>query len=95
MRSGQIHFANLGPPIGAEPVHAPPVVIVRNGGANMSTAMIGCGIVTVVPLTTYTDRIHPFHVFLAAADTGLRHDSKAQAEQVRSIAVERIVALRK
>ena len=32
----------------------------------------------------------PFQVLLAAADTGLERDSKAQAEQVRSISVERI-----
>ena len=46
--------------------------------------------VTVVPVTTNTGRIHPFQVLLAADETGLEHDSKAQAEQVRSISVERI-----
>jgi len=35
-------------------------------------------------------RVYPFHVFLDAEATGLRVDSKAQAEQVRSIAVERL-----
>ena len=90
MRRGQIHIANLGPPIGAEPTHARPVVIVSNNGANMSTARLGRGVVTVVPLTTNTARIHPFQVFLTASETGLGRDSKAQAEQVRSIAVERI-----
>ena len=90
MRRGQIHLANLGPPIGAEAVHARPVVIVSNDGANMSTTRLGRGVVTVVPLTTNTARIHPFQVFLAASETGLGRDSKAQAEQVRSIAVRRI-----
>lgn len=32
----------------------------------------------------------PFQTLLTAAATGLRRDSKAQAEQVRSIAVERL-----
>ena len=90
MRRGQIHIANLGPPFGAEAAYTRPVVIVSNDGANMSTARLGRGVVTVVPLTTNTARIYPFQVFVAAADTGLGHDSKAQAEQVRSIAVERI-----
>jgi mRNA interferase MazF len=47
-------------------------------------------VVTVVPVTSNTDRVFPFQTLLNAAATGLREDSKAQAEQVRSIAVERI-----
>ena len=90
MRRGQVCIANLGAPVGAEAAHARPVVVVSHDGANMSASRLGRGVVTVVPLTTNTARVHPFQVFLAAADTGLRHDSKAQAEQVRSIAVERI-----
>ena len=46
--------------------------------------------VTVVPITSNIERVHPFQVLMAAADTGLERDSKAQAEQVRSISVERI-----
>jgi mRNA interferase MazF len=34
--------------------------------------------------------VYPFQVLLPASDTGLAHDSKAQAEQVRSVAVERL-----
>jgi mRNA interferase MazF len=44
----------------------------------------------VVPVTTNTTRVHPFQVLLPAGDTGLPKDSKAQAEQVRSVAVERV-----
>ncbi|MFM9022477.1 MAG: type II toxin-antitoxin system PemK/MazF family toxin [Solirubrobacterales bacterium] len=33
---------------------------------------------------------YPFQVSLPCGDTGLREDSKAQAEQVRSISVERL-----
>jgi mRNA interferase MazF len=44
----------------------------------------------VVPVTTNVTRVHPFQVLLPAVSTGLPHDSKAQAEQVRSAAVERI-----
>ena len=49
---------------------------------------------TVVPVTSNTERIYPFQVLLPAADTGLDRDSKAQAEQVRSIDVERVVSVR-
>lgn len=43
-----------------------------------------------MPVTSNTERIYPFQVLLVAGTTGLAGDSKAQAEQVRSVAVERI-----
>jgi mRNA interferase MazF len=46
--------------------------------------------VTVVPVTSNVGRVYPFQVLLAATETNLDHDSKAQAEQVRSISVERV-----
>jgi mRNA interferase MazF len=49
--------------------------------------------VTVVPVSSNTTRIYPFQVLLRSAETGLDRDSKAQAEQVRSVAVERIDTL--
>jgi mRNA interferase MazF len=47
-------------------------------------------VVTVVPVTSNVERVHPFQVLLEAAATGLTRNSKAQAEQVRSVAVERV-----
>ncbi|GLW97897.1 hypothetical protein Misp02_19840 [Microtetraspora sp. NBRC 16547] len=44
----------------------------------------------MVPLTTNTTRILPFQVLLRAAECGLPVDSKAQAEQVRSVTTGRI-----
>jgi mRNA-degrading endonuclease toxin of MazEF toxin-antitoxin module len=35
-------------------------------------------------------RVHPFQVVLPAHDTGLPADSKAQAEQVRAVDVQRL-----
>jgi mRNA interferase MazF len=67
-----------------------PAVIVSNDGANMRAEQLGRGVITVVPVTSNVARIHPFQVLLDASSTGLDRDSKAQAEQVRSIAVERI-----
>lgn len=46
--------------------------------------------VTVVPVTSNTVHVFAFQVLLPAASTGLRVDSKAQAEQVRSVTVERV-----
>jgi len=46
--------------------------------------------VTVVPITANTDRVYPFQVLIPAPESGLKRDSKAQAEQVRSVSVERV-----
>lgn len=66
-------------------------VIVSNDAANATAARLGRGVITVVPVTSNVARIYPFQVLLPAAETGLDRDSRAQAEQVRSIAVERLV----
>jgi mRNA interferase MazF len=44
----------------------------------------------VVPITSNVTRVYPFQVLLPAPLTGLPRDSKAQAEQVRAVAFERI-----
>jgi mRNA interferase MazF len=92
MRRGEIRWVDLDPSRGAESDKKRPAVIVSNDGANASASRLGRGVVTVVPVTTNTERIYPFQVLLDAEATGLPHDSKAQAEQVRSVAVERIGA---
>jgi mRNA interferase MazF len=90
MRRGEIRLVDLEPVRGAEADKQRPAVIVSNDGANSTAQRIGRGVITVVPVTSNTDRVHPFQVLLPASATGLTVDSKAQAEQVRSIAVERL-----
>jgi len=90
MRRGEIRFVDLEPVRGAEADKQRPAVIVSNDGANSTAQRLGRGVVTVVPVTSNTDRVFPFQVLLPASATGLSVDSKAQAEQVRSIAVERL-----
>src|SRR5712692_5561411 len=92
MRRGEIRLVDLEPVRGSEADKRRPAVIVSNDGANLAAARLGRGVVTVVPVTTATDRVYPFQVLLGAAETGLRSDSKAQAEQVRAVAVERLGA---
>ena len=92
MRRGDIYSVDLEPVLGSEASKRRPAIIVSNDGANLSATRLGRGVVTVVPVTSNVDRIHPFQVILASAGTGLERDSKAQAEQVRSIAVERVGA---
>ncbi len=92
MRRGDIHLVDLDPVVGSESSKRRPAVIVSNDGANSAAARLNRGVVTVVPVTSNLARVHPFQVRLPASGTGLARDSKAQAEQVRSVAVERIGA---
>ncbi len=90
MRRGDIRLVDLEPVRGAGANKQRPGIIVSNDGANSTAQRLGRGVVTVVPVTSNIERVYPFQVLLVARDTGLAADSKAQAEQVRSIAVERI-----
>jgi mRNA interferase MazF len=80
MRRGEIYFAALDPTRGAETQKTRPVVVVSNNLANRAAA-----VVTVVPLTSNVDRVYPFEVLLPADRTGLSKDSKAMAQQVRTL----------
>jgi mRNA interferase MazF len=87
---GEIRLVNLAPVVGAEANKRRPAVIVSNDGANATAGRLGRGVVTVVPVTSNVVRVYPFQVELPAGATGLRRRSKAQAEQVRSVAVQRV-----
>ena len=90
MRRGEIRLVDLEPVKGAEANKRRPAVVVSNDGANATAARLGHGVVTVVPVTTNVARVYPFQVLLSSRDTGLQRDSKAQAEQVRAVAIERV-----
>ena len=90
MRRGEIVLVDLGPARGEAANKRRPAVIVSNDGANATAERLGRGVITIVPVTSNTRRVYPFQVLLPAADTGLDADSKAQAEQLRAIAVERV-----
>lgn len=92
MKRGEIRLVDLDPTRGAEAAKRRPAVIVSNDGANTTAQRLGRGVVTVVPVTSKVTKVHPFQVFLDASTTGLDRDSKAQAEEVRSVDVERVGA---
>jgi mRNA interferase MazF len=90
MLRGEIRLVDLDPVRGEETNKRRPAVVVSNDGANATAARLGRGVVTVVPVTSNIARVHPFQVLLQTDATGLRSDSKAQAEQVRSVAIQRV-----
>lgn len=90
MRRGDIVAVDLEPFRRAEADKRRPAVVVSNDMANATARRLGRGVITVVPVTSNTRRLFPFQVLLSRSETGLTQDSKAQAEQVRSIAIERV-----
>lgn len=86
-------MVDFDPTRGAEANKRRPAIIVSNDEANSAAAQIGRGVLTVVPITSNVERVYPFQVLLPSGTGGLPHDSKAQAEQVRSVDAERIGAL--
>jgi mRNA interferase MazF len=90
MRRGDIYRVDFDPVRGSEANKARPAVIVSNDAANRAALRSGRGVVTVVPITSNIARVYPFQVLLNATDCGLAVDSKAQAEQVRALAADRL-----
>ncbi len=90
MLRGEIRLVGLDPALSDEADKVRPAVIVSNDGANSAAARLGRGVITVVPVTSNVDRVYPFQVLLPTDESGLTVDSKAQAEQVRSISVARV-----
>jgi mRNA interferase MazF len=89
MKRGDIYFAELSPTRGSEIAKRRPVIIVSNDANNRVASTV-----TVVPVTSNVSKVYPFEVFLPAGDSGLPKDSKAQAQQVRTLAKERLVGSR-
>jgi Growth inhibitor len=90
MRRGEIRLVDLEPARGSEADERRPAVLVSNDRANAIAERLARGVVTVVPISSNVARVYPFQTFLPAETTGLRADSKAQAERVRSVSVERV-----
>ncbi len=89
MKRGDIYFATLDPVVGAEIRKTRPVLVVSNNAANKAAS-----VVSVLPLSSQVARVFPFEVLLRAADTGLSKDSKAMAQQIRTLDKRRLASVR-
>ncbi len=90
MQRGEIRLVDLDRVRGSEVNKRRPAVVVSNDRANATAERLCGGVVTIVPVTSNVTRIFPFQTLLTAAASGLRVDSKAQAEQVRSVSFDRV-----
>jgi mRNA interferase MazF len=91
MRRGDVYLVDLEPVRGAEQNKVRPAVLVSNDAALRIAERNRRGVVSIVPVTSNAATVHPFQVRLPAGEGGLDRPSKAQAEQVRSVDVTRLV----
>lgn len=80
LRRGDLVLVNLDPSVGSEANKTRPAVVVSNDRANRTSP-----VVTIVPITSNTAQVYSFQVFLPRDESGLDEDSKAQAEQIRTV----------
>lgn len=79
-------LACLDPTMGGEIQKTRPVLIVSNNENNRANS-----VVTVLPVTSNTSFIADFDVFIPEGTAGLSKDSKAKADQIRTISKERLI----
>ncbi len=77
---GEIYLADLNPTVGSEIAKTRPVLIVSNDINNQYADTV-----TIVPITSTTQKIYPFEVFLSKGEGKLRANSKAKANQIKTI----------
>ncbi len=85
MKRGEIYYADLNPTVGSEVAKRRPVLIVSNDANNRAASTV-----TVLPITSSTSRVYPFEVLLEPEASQLPKQSKVQAQQIRTIAKQRI-----
>jgi mRNA interferase MazF len=83
---GDIYLVNLDPTIGSEINKTRPALIISNDINNQAAATV-----TVLPITSSTEKIYPFEAYIPSQESGLHKDSKAKCSQIRTIDKKRLV----
>ena len=85
-KRGEIWLVAFDPTIGSEIGKTRPTVVLSNDRNNEFSETV-----TVLPVTSKTEKIYPFEAAIPAGPSGLRVDSKAKADQIRTVAKARLV----
>ncbi|MGR3179147.1 MAG: type II toxin-antitoxin system PemK/MazF family toxin [Candidatus Anammoxibacter sp.] len=83
---GEIWLVSLEPVIGSETGKTQPALIISNNRNNEFANTI-----TVIPITSKTDKIYPFEVFVSKEYHKLQKDSKIKTNQIRTVDKKRLV----
>ena len=91
IRRGEIYWADLDPVRGHEQAGTRPVLIIQNDVGNQySSTTIAAAITSRI-----SKKRLPVHVEISVQESGLPKDSLVLLEQIRTLDMERIMALRK
>lgn len=85
-KRGQIWLVSLDPAIGHEIKKTRPALVISNDVNNKLADTI-----TVIPITSKTEKIYPFEVLLSKEEANLFKDSKVKCNQIRTIDKRRLI----
>lgn len=83
---GEIYLVCLDPTIGSEINKTRPALIISNDINNRYSATV-----TVIPITSGTEKAYPFEVLLLPEKSGLPKKSKAKCNQIRTLDKKRLI----
>lgn len=86
IKKGGIYIATLDPTVGGEIRKTRPVMVLSNNINNKYSRTI-----TILPITSNTEKVFPFEVFIPKGIGGLPKDSKVKADQIRTIDKSRLL----
>ena len=87
IKRGEVYLVSLDPVIGHEIAKTRPAVIVSNDVGNRYS-----GTVTIIPVTSKNlTKIYPFEIYLPRERSKLDKDSKAKADQIRTLDKARLI----
>ena len=83
---GDIYLVNFDPTIGSEIKKTRPALIIQNDIANQHSPIIIVAAIT----SQFDEPLYPTEVLIKASEAGLKHDSVALLNQIRSIDKQRL-----
>lgn len=82
----EIYLVCLDPTIGSEINKTRPALIISNDINNQIAQTV-----TVIPITSNTEKVYPFETLLTAEESGLPKNSKAKCNQIRTVDKKRLI----
>ncbi len=87
-KRGEIWLVSLEPVIGSEIGKTRPALVISNDQNNQFADTV-----TVLPITSKTEKTYPFETFLPKEECRMPVDSKVKSNQIRTIDKRRLVKL--
>ena len=86
-KKGEMYLVNFDPTVGHEVKKKRPALILSNNIHNQYSPLV-----TVAPLSSNTNKVYPFEVYVPKKLTGLNENSKIMIIQLRSIDKKRLIS---